>query len=747
METVIYRNRRNKEILNENDISDDSTYDKEYYINAKLVKTESYFFGKLDGLKLYVQPSGAPENLLNRYRGINAISLCYHRLSVGKYDYYEIEHYEYLKLKYSMVEVLCPEGSLAQYWIFPEYYGTDRKVYYLPPQNGEQAKKIQVSYHRSGELKNASIPGEKDIVCTEEFMTSGLEEKYGIDIRYYASLFPLIPNVHKPLPKRKVRYSSSFSNEPLTLLDALNTKYLKKKIYEDDVLVQVDKDLDGQFHKRSLYFYGESYSKDLFYPGVYNVAYYNPKEINNYVVWEANHFNKEGKLSKRWLEVRDHKRIKIAVQQISLKTGKIIKTKKYSKEFFDDSEGYKPFIYNKNGSICKKVETYNYGSETYFISEMRENGFFNTEYGRYFLEPEPLVPYIKGTERVEKEVVYKNHFGGIIDETEAKLLYEYFKETYHNGYIKKVEHHGALSWATEVYEDGAIDTSKAYGLYFYNLKYVDGYRVYDAYGKDSYDNEPLTGILVQDIYGREVSRVLYGYGKVQFGRKILYDNYMPLLSGSKETHVLYDEDGKITSYKRVDTINNTVVNRTRSAYEAEKYFQQKRVAKPYYRSLAELVPPQSFVRDNQLNERPVTSYDDTTGVRNINGFYNAHNKLEHILDGYEKKYFIPKGEDIVNAAKALMPYGYTHFYFDIIEQDDNVFCRYFHATGFLVQMKISLVNYKAEVRITTEQREITVKLADTYDNKYWYDFYKNGTRVYFTSFHTKELAKQLLRAI
>jgi|GEM_PF-4811259 len=747
METIIYRNGRNKEILNENDISDDATYNKEYYIDNKPIKTESYFLGKLIGLALYVQPSDAPEKLLRQYIGLKAITLHHHRLSIGKYDYYEIEHYEYLKLIYSKVEVFCPEGTIAVYWISPEYYGTNGKVYYLSSKDGEQEKKIQVGYHKNGELKNVSIPGEKAIESVEEFILSGLEEKYGIDTRYYGSLFPLIPGIHEALPKRKVRYISSFSNEPLTLQEALNTEYLTKKVYEDDVLVQTDKYQDGKFYKRRLYFYGESYNKELFHPGVYNVAYYNPKEINNYVVWEANHFNPEGKLSKRCLEVRDHKRTKIAVQQISLETEKVIKTKKYSKEFFDDSEGYKPFVYDKNGTICKKVKTYNYGYETYLISEMRENGFFDTEYGHYFLEPEPLVPYVKGTELVPKKVVYKNHFGGVIDETETKLLYEYYKETYHNGYLKKVEHHGTSRWETEVYEDMATDTSKAYGLYFFNLKNVNGYRIYDAYGKDSYRDEILTGILVQDIYGREVSRVLHGYGKVQFGRKILYDNYMPLLSGSEETHVLYDEDGKVNLYRRVDTINNRIHNSTRSAYESESSFQYENVAKPYYRSLEELVPPQSFVRDIRLNERPVTSHDDTTGVRNITGFYSTDNKLRHILDGHEKRYFIPKDEDIVTAVKALRPHRYTHFYFDIIEQGNNVFCHYFHASGFLVQMKISKITYEAEVRITPEQREITVKLADIYENKYWYNFYKNGTRVYFTSFHTKELVRQLLQAM
>ncbi|MEL1244422.1 hypothetical protein AAEO56_09135 [Flavobacterium sp. DGU11] len=749
METIIYRDRRNREILNESAISDDLAYDKEYYIDEKPIKTESYIYGKFSGLQLYLQLSDAPEKLLNQFRHVETITLYQHRFSTGIYDLYDVDHFEYLKLKYSKIEVHSPRGRIAEYWVYPaKYYGTNSKTFNIHPKEEGQKKQIQVSYHGSGDFKTASVPGEKSIGSLEEFMSSDLIRKYGLAKRYYASLLPLIPDMQKPLPHRKVRYVSDFNNKPLTLQEALNTKYYTKKIYEDDVLMQTDEYLDGEFYKRKIYFYGEAYSRKSFHADANNVIYFNPKDVNNYVVWEAEYFNREGEFSKRWYEVRDHEGTKIAVQQISLESGKVTKTKKYSKQFYDDSEGYKPFTYDKDGAICKKIEIHDgFGSETYLISEMKENGFFDTEYGRYFLEPEPLIPSLKGPERVKGNVVYKNPFGGVIDETEAKHLYEYYKETYHNGFLKKSHHHGASRWSLEVYDDTATDTSKAYGLYFYNLKNVNGYRVYDAYGKDHYNDEPVTGNLVQDAYGREVSRVLRGHGKIQYGRKILYDGYMPVPSGSSQTHVLYDEDGKVSTYRKVRTKDNSVIESTRSAYESAKYFKNEKIAQEYYRSLDELMPPLPFVSDSQLIERPVASYDDSRGIRNITGLYTEQGKLRHIIDGYDKKYFLPKGEDIVNAIKALKPYSYTHFYFNIIEKGSNVFCHYAHLSGFLVQMRISKYTYQADVRITPDQREITVRLRDHHNNTNWYDFYKNDKFIRGTSFHSKELAKQLLQAI
>lgn len=754
MEAIVYKNRRNTQTLTEADLTNQKAYNKFYYSNSKLRRVEYLNRGRVTGVDLHLQPSDAAESLLLDYLGVRNVTLYNNHFKAGRYDYCEVDYYQHFKLQYSIIEVRLEDELITQYFLYHESGSETNSKYFLLPASADTDKKerILIQYYASGEFKRAVSPGGDE---TNDFETLTAlicsQDKTHPNNQFYESVFPLIPGMPMPLPNRAVRYYDTLNNECVTFRDALHTDYYKKEVYNNDILITIDEYMERRLEKRTHYLYTYKFSDESLASGAESTIHYNPQEINNYTVWDVDTYNETGELEERSREVWNHEGTKIAVQKCSLTSGEVIETEKYSKLFVDDTYGYKPFTYDTAGKICEVVTAYDFGYDTYHISEVEESGFFDDEYGRYFRTAAPLVPAIPGPAKVNRKVLFKNHYGKVIEESEIRHLYEYKKETYHNGFLKEVDCYGSGYITTEVYDDEAKEANLGrYDTCFYDLEKVYGYRIYRAAVRDSYSDLIFTGTLVQDIHGREVSRIIWALDKIQFARKIAYDCYIPnqqLYGG--DTHVLYDEDGRVSQYREVSGNYNSIRNTGRTVFETRESYRYERVAHNYYQSIDELVPPFPFLSDTILTERKLTSYKYVSGGdRIVTGYYNSCGKLKHVVrDQFEKMYFLSKGENLSLALEALKPYSYQHYYFDIIDQDGFVFLQYFHLSGLHVQMKISKDTYIPTVRLSDDTRDVTLRLHSASDNQYWYSFYRGEDRIHFTHFHTVELAKQLLQAI
>lgn len=757
MDTIIYKSRYDKTILAEEEALESGYYDKYYYRDDKILKAESVNDGYIEKLTLYLAKWESVEEFLYPTRHIPEITIYHHNIEVNGYHYYEVENFEYLERKYHKIEVCKDHKKITQFWIYPSrLYGTNTKNLYTDFDCKYNRKcSLNVSYHESGEFKAASFGDEPTITSLRDFLAPNyLDRKYGItDKQFFISIFPVIPNHDIQLPARDTRYRDEFTNSRLTLAEALSTAYHIKEVYEGGLLTCKEWYHQGRITKRTLYFRSPEFDPEQISRNTLNKICYNPTEEHNYIVWDIVYFDGL-KASRKGKEVQDYNGEKVAQHIIDNETGQLLKAKKYTRMFYDDMDGYKPFTYNKKGKICKEITTLGFDNETTYISDLKQEGFFDDEYGRYFISAEPLIPYRRGPNKEDKTIIYRNHFGKIIGETEIKHVYEYTKEEIVDGFLRDFSHHRHKSLP---YSERYFDTAKTaeecreYAtLKAYNLRLQKGYRLYDLRffvegtdGKTHYN-----GLLIQDAFGREVTKVLFDSEKVIVGRKTYYSDYV---AGTGDTEsfirVVFDEKGIVDHY--ITQYTGIPETHPKNYVDSDKLYKQSQIRLPYYGSLNELLPPHTLLTNTRLYKRPLPTLGSRQGHSTwtpFNGYFTPEGKLKHVLDGsFIKKYFLSPDEEINTVSKALSHYYYMNYYFNIRHTGDVIDCSYFNPMGVMAVLKINCATYQIAANNVNDSSG--TKLVKLPHEEYIYEFQNHGSHIYITDFNIIDLTHQLMLAI
>ncbi len=685
---ILYKDIRNKKTFKEDELSliiGKSAYIKYYYTDdEKLVKQENFNCqGILTSTYFYLQLFETKEEIL--YKNPHAIIYTILK-EINGYIVYEKESYQGFELSEKIIEVRDEKGRMItemnlKYEEYHKYLHVDDEI-------------KRISYFEWGEMKDR--------------FSSYFEKKHEVNNEFYTQLYPIIPDCEFLIPETKVEYRNLYDIK-LKLDEAFKEDDFTKYIYEQDRKIIEEEFCDGILESRTYYLKPEQTIQDILKECNYNIdniIYYNQHIVNNYVVWDINYYGKQLRLGSKDKKVFNLNDEEIASQSIDATNNKVIKTQKYSNLMYhEDPFDFLPFTYDENGKIEEKIKI-NY--DKYCINDFKEKGFFNTEYGRYFLTDEPLVPYVKGPEKIE--CIYKNHLEQIIDEVEIKYLYEYKKEIYVNGFLKEVysyihKHIPGVEdldcIGLELYsdqqrlEDIIYDSIiKNFDFVFYNKRINNNYIVYDVEKYDYTSDLKYNGILVQDSQGREIVRVIYQNDKthIQYAHKIFYDN--PVKGDSAENYHLveFDKYGNPYRYKRFHWENCEIFSKEKY----EKYEPSSKVLQnPFYKNLRFLIPPFPCLKYEELVQKPQYIKIKNDYIYRKECYYNEN----HQLRIYHNSIFLYTYEDLTPIKQALTIYEFKYYY-NIKRNTDFLTFRCLYKEGLEIDFSINLETLQMQYEVT-----------------------------------------------
>ncbi|WP_300685703.1 hypothetical protein [Chryseobacterium sp.] len=285
----------------------------------------------------------------------------------------------------------------------------------------------EIDYSRS---RNPYLEKEKFISYLNEVLA---ENNSSPNPAYYLEFLPFSPSGEDP-EFETVRYFSFYENKEITLQQAFFEREFDKNIYTEHQLRRTDHFKRLEMIKRTYFINGKSSfspEESLNIPvEIHNLI----EEKNGFKKWEIKTI-KDNTLHTKEVLVTNAEGQRFFYQEVDPFSKKVLVTYKFADFSTLGGSSSTHMKYDAEGAlITEGVTLYNYwDSEFYSIEAMHQDGFFESEYGKYFKSASPEIP----VNMPVIKTVYKNHLDEIIPENEAKQQYEYSEETYQNGHLLK----------------------------------------------------------------------------------------------------------------------------------------------------------------------------------------------------------------------------------------------------------------------------------------------------------------------
>lgn len=752
MDTRTVYTKRDKTILEESSLHEQRSYLKHTYIDDVLRKTEHFYFQNINSVKVYLTDEEIPdEDILMEHvlaGGVNIIRTKNHREDQFVHE----RRYKSFELDIENFSVYDQKDRVVASYSVHDANGTVflKKYFYL--NNGES---VEFKYFEDGRpyLKKREI--------LQSLMDASGISSADPSWNYYLQFFPF-PYSDECIELETVRYfSTDDEDQEMTLREAFFKRNFDKKTYRNQKLTHIEHFENLQRINKTYLIYDDTdfEPKDADFSLDVEVQYLKEKR-NGFTQWESDFYRKNILCIKK-IWVTDVLGKKIFSQYIDVVTGKTVAFEKDAYYYDSRYSNLEDFRYKEDGQLdptCRIVYD-DWDGESYSLEEMHENGFFNSEYGKYFLSAFPGIPEISDPVKTYK-MVYKNHLDEVISKKDTQSLYEYTKEIYQNSKLVKRKTYKAhskedlrkrkyyitkASYHDDIKDCSDLENSTNYDEeIYYNKRVVNNYMVYDFIIRNDWAMKAaqLSGTVVYDNHYRVISRMTsdrFSKNLIE-AFKVIYMQVSPLL-GQNFVRVNFNKEGDVESY----TDSRYDIPHTDSK---EKFMANNSGRNPfflnYYRNLDSLVPENPAfplmnftVRKLKFGDE-IASESEMTVLRGDSGVTIAVNKFD--------TYYFLGADQSLNDYLRIFPDGFFNIFFHNIKKEKHTVESDFFGYGITAHFSINL-----------EDKEINCQFHDCYGDHITfrktasnektdiYSFFKDERRIPF-NFYSEMLAELLLKA-
>lgn len=751
METRIVYTKRDKTLLEESSLHEQA-YLKHTYIGDILRKTEQFYFQNVNSVKVYLTDEETPDEVIlmgHVLAGeVKIIRTKNHR--EGKFVH---------EKKYSSFELGIESFSVYDHQdrMVGSYsiYHTDhevllKKYFYL--NNGDSR---EFKYFEDG---RAYLKKKEILQCLiDASEISSVDPSWN----HYLQFAPF-PFSDESLEIETVRYfSTDYEDWEMTLREAFFKRNFDKKVYRNQKLAHIEHfenlqrikktyliDDDRSFEPKE-----EDFSLEI-------EVQYLKENRNGFTQWESN-FYRKNLLCEKKIWVTDVLEKNIFSQYIDVATGKTIAFEKDAYYYDSGYSNLEGFRYKEDGQLdptCRIVYD-DWDNESYTIEEMHENGFFDSEYGKYFLSAFPEMPQVSDPVKTYK-IVYKNHLDEVISKKDIQSLYEYTEEIYQNNKLVKRKTYKACSKedlrkrkyfvTTASYHDHIKDNSDLENStncdeeIYYNKRIINNYGVYDFITRNDWTIETaeLSGTVVYDNYDRVVSRITYDRisKKITEAFKTIYIQISPLL-GQNFIRVNFNEEGEVKSYMD----NRYDIPHTDSK---EKFTAKNSERNPffldYYKNLDSLVPENPAFPFMNFTVRKLRFGDEIASESEME-VLKSDSGITIAVNRFDTYYFLGNNQCLNDYLK-FFPDGFFNIYFHNIKKEEHTVESDFFGFGINAHFSIDLRDKEINCQIHDYHGDhLSFRKTTSNEKTDIYGFFKDERRIPF-NFYSEMLAELLLKA-
>ncbi|WP_278378149.1 hypothetical protein [Chryseobacterium arthrosphaerae] len=749
---ILYTTRNQKAILEENRLHENNSYLKHIYEDEVLKKTELWIREQLDSITLYPdrEEKASDEEILLAHAFLRSVRII--RIeNTGAYQF--VRDRQYKNFLFSKEEIYLSDfdsRKIASYTV--TQYGTEQKKYIHLKDGGY--REFTYSDGRKPYLREESF-----IKNISEVLT---ENNSSVSPDYYLEFSPFFPSGEE-LKQKTVRYFSFYEEKEITFQEAFFEREFIKKVYIQDQLQRIDTFKRLKMNQRE-YFIDDHQpfkrsKEDLNY--LIDVHYLR-EEKNGFKKWEIIRYKKnETEVDEREIWVMDAQGKRIFYRELDGSTGNTILTRKFPHFPGSVSSLSTCFEYNAEGKLTTEgVDLYDdWDGDYYSVDQMHQDGFFESEYGRYFVSADPEIQEVSQPLTV---TVYKNHLDEEIPEKDIKGLYEYSEETYERKRLIRRRKYTAYSGKdlkeqkyitlTSSYDDDMkevpdLETSHDNSdRIYYNRRTVNHYILYDFITRDYWEgrNAEFSGTVVYDNYYRTVSEIVYDAASEQLisGSKTLYGQVSPLL-GRKYITVNFNRDGQVESY----TDNRFIFPEHHSKEKFDnKHFGSGPLSQDYYKNLKDLVPenPAFPYYDFTISKM---LYGNETGTESEMTLLISDSKIKIVAEEYVTYHFLSNEESLEDYLRAVPDLGVrSQMYFYNTSKQKNMIETDFSGLGIKARFSIDLNTREIDCHsIESSVKDVSFRKAVSGKATDLYLFY-TGERKIFVNFYSELLIDLLLKA-
>ncbi|MDR6760200.1 hypothetical protein J2Y38_000379 [Flavobacterium sp. 2755] len=688
-EKIIYRGNRNEKVLLEEELKNVKAYFKNYYCDNNLIKVEYISSnGQNNFITYYLQQNESIEEKLlenNQFLNRNFYQKLFDKLG---FSVYLFQSYDFRNLEQQSIIIKDKEEKLIvkstkslityQNSGYSKIIKSDAK-YSTLSSKVEENSIVRVNYFENGDFESAYFSNENLEMNLQEFLyINDFSERYDlrIDKDFLKSFFPAIPNSDFKIPKIFIEYSDYYKNK-ISYKEIFIERFFHKTLYLDKKKLLEEKFEYGKVVSKTHYLSIEENIENflkVMQNGIAYCFYHKPVIKNNCTCWEVIQYDEKGTLIEKRNEVYNYQDQLISVNYLMSNEFRTHSLIKYCYKNNYESQILSIFQYDNSGVISYRDdcgfesdsmwedtvwEMPNLKFETYI--RRTENSFFKT----FFSE-------VPESSKEEIEIIYKNHFGQVISEVEINKVYEYQKEVKINQLTKEIKIYKNNSCSFVEYycsdqeklEDFEFHYTSNYIVY-HNKKHQNGYFVYDIFESiiETSKIEHYKGILVQDFFGREITRVVYKNNAMdlKYARKICYDNFKRELGYDHNTVIVNFEDStKVLNYYSNETIY------TEEEFEKELFSSLNKTNNSFFKSIFPFVPEiEARIYEPFTFKLKLKKQENSFEPEETKCLYDSNGKLKYLSDGYKNWVFFKDLEEVQLKKEELLYYDYNLFFYNL----------------------------------------------------------------------------------
>jgi len=744
---IRYTKRDKKTPLDEAQLQENIIYLKHLYTDDRLEKTEHYHKGMIYCVSLYfAEEKITDEEILFENVFLNGVNIIREK-QLGSCKLIHERCYNKLLLEKDFFKVEDAQGRIISiYYHNKEEYHNQKTVY------SDSNEKLNFYYFDSG------IPLLKKSEIERQLQEFSDLHQLEVSSSYYLNFFPFTQSGYTPEIETGTYFSDFGEEREITLQQAFFEKTFKKKVYNNGILKRIE-----HFEKFKIsaisYFIEEDQS--IIPTEQYTELHYVKERKNGFTKWKIEQY-RNGVLQETLIKVID-----LLGKCIFLKCtdqyGNAESCTKYA--YYYDAK-YSPlnsFSYDSDGLLSSETiyEEDDWHGTYHSIKDLTDSGFFDSEYGKYFLAASPEIPELSNPV-VSYQLVYKNHLGEIITKSETENLYEYSVESFENGkLVKKInakadskedfknKHYVEYieSYHDEVKEikDLAHFTEGRNTIY-YNKRKQNNYIVYDFIirNDDTWSIVKYTGTAVYDNYYRLVSSVTYdaASGNLMSGTKIFYPHLSPLL-GSDGITVNFNNRGEAVSYTERSLGRPRFFSR--ELFEKEYFFNVSPVNTEYYRNIQNLIPEKEAFPFFDFKLEKIQYAQEGSHLQTVN-LLTHHSKLKvAFLGTYTMYYFLGSNEKLETYTHTLHKEYSNVFFYHIEKKKGIIEADCFYPMGIDVHFTIDLDTKTIHCDIISPKDEVRFGLFKTTEFSDHYSFWQGESRLWTLDFEAEILIELLLK--
>lgn len=652
---IIYTLQDRKTVVQEDHLYDQAVYFRQFYDDIILQKVEKYVNGKFSRLEIYLYDECiTDEEMLFEYVMVQDIIIIRTQL-YGKEKLLHQKQYLSLILKSEKFEVRDD---------------SDRVVSFRHIVDGKPESCRKIRYDHQG----SAWPIDYLASGNPQLKKSGLEEQIcefpGPDDReasYYLSFFPFLKTGESVEVAENRYFFTRFGDDiEITLQQAFFSKAFSKKIFINGIHQRSDHFVDHIMIARSYYLYDEAPLILIPEDAGIKTSFHRMQKKDGFTRWEILSYDRNIFENKE-IKVFDILGKEIFFQGFDHRD-RAVYTRKSA--YYDGSYAeYEPFMYDENGAMSTEFITIDDGwsGEDIYISDLRKSGFFNSDYGKYYLSALPEIPDSRFLIKSYREI-YRNHLDETITQEEAEALYEYSKEVYHNDLPVAKTTFKALSRQafkekryfeyTETYHPEVREIRKLEDFYeggklmYYNRRIMNTYTVYDFLIRDpeNFLEVKFSGTVVFDNHYRIISKMTRRERTETLvsGQKIFYHvpdpEYLPVAGSSAFVKIIFNSQGDIETYEDPNRYNSGSFSKEK--YQDDFLFTHSPLNTDYYKALEPLVPEEKDYPFSAYQAEELYFQKEDMDHPSVIHLLYSESGLKIAIDDYCYYYFIAKDEDL-----------------------------------------------------------------------------------------------------